>query len=232
MSLRHQLLEILLDNSDGIQEQALIRITHALSTINAQDDPTTASHIQRDLDRANQRIHHMTDRNLALVDELEDSEREVGVLARQITDLRNRAESSRRLERQATYQLQTFVREFTRENCRLRQQLKSRKCGVDSNNANRVKYLIQKYGLPEELPRCLQENNGQGSDEDLTSSEEAMDTLFNQLPFETGFTWEDEEKTDLMETPEPEPEPEKEEEPYPSDIALMGLVNQLVPAYC
>ena len=234
MSLRHQFLEILLEHSNGIQEQSLIQITSALGNINAQDDPTTAADLQRDLDRANQRNHTLLDRNTALLEELEDSDRDINALNRQISSLHQQAESSFRVKQQMDRQLHACIRGYTQENHNLRRQLRSRQAQIESNNLQRIRHLIQKYGLPEKLPRCLEQKNEDKHDVLETDEGEVMHTLFDQLPFEAGFDWEAPEKLETYDEDvmEPEPEPEKEEEPYINEVTMMRLANELVPVYC
>ena len=234
MSLRHQLLELLLENSEGIQEHSLLKITEGLQAINAQDDPTTAADLQRDLDRVSQSNNTLLDRNTALLEELEDSDRDISALNRQITSLHRQAESSFRVKQQMDRQLHACIRGYTRENHHLRRQLESRQAQIESNNLHRIRYLIQKYGLPEKLPRCLEQKNEDKNAVLETDGGEIMHTLFDQLPFETGFDWEAPEKIEILDEDgmEPEPEPEKEEEPYINEVTMVRLANELVPVYC
>ena len=71
MSLRHQVLEIILQHGQHIPEQTLLEITKSLQNISAQQDPTHAQDLQRDLDASLLQISVLLDRIDAHRDEIE-----------------------------------------------------------------------------------------------------------------------------------------------------------------
>jgi chromosome segregation ATPase len=156
MSLRHQVLEIILQHGQHIPEQTLLEITTSLQNISAQQDPTHAQDLQRDLDAALQQNSELLDRIDLFRDEIEylegDLEAEfqkktklVEKLYRQSADLESTKLTLQDWEEQYNHLDHKFQK--------MKHYYEIKQAPLACSNAYRVRHLIQTYNLPEPLPR-------------------------------------------------------------------------------